>query len=151
MGVAMFYHLTRSTPAQTLATILPRAVAQGWRVMLRGTDLAALQRLDAALWQGPDDSFLPHGLAGGSHDGDQPILLGLGPIGTAAQGLVLIDAATTTAEEAMGLERVWTLFDGADAAAVAQARALWTTLTTAGMPAQYWSEESGKWEKKAEK
>lgn len=42
----MFYHLTRSTPAETMATILPRAMQQGWKVMLRGTDEAALATLD---------------------------------------------------------------------------------------------------------
>lgn len=151
MGTAMFYHLTRSTPAQTLAMILPRAMAQGWRVMVRGTNPAALDRLDAQLWQGPEDGFLPHGMAGGGFDADQPILLGTGAIGNAAQALVLLDGADTAPDEALELERVWALFDGADDAAVAQARGLWTTLTAAGMPAQYWSEESGKWEKKAEK
>jgi len=151
MGTAMFYHLTRSTPQQTLAMILPRALAQGWRVMLRGTDGAALERLDAQLWQGADDGFLPHGLAGGDHDADQPILLGTGPIGNAAQGLVLLDGADTAPDEARPLERVWAIFDGADDAAVARARGLWTRLTTAGIAAQYWSEETGKWEKKAEK
>ena len=40
MGVAMFYHLTRSSVEETLMTILPRALSQGWRVMLRGTDAA---------------------------------------------------------------------------------------------------------------
>lgn len=151
MGTAMFYHLTRSTPLQTLSMILPRATGQGWHVMLRGTDVAALDRLDAQLWQGPDDGFLPHGLAGGDHDADQPILLGRGAIANAAKGLVLIDGAETSPDEAMRLERVWAIFDGADDAAVAMARGLWTRLTTAGMPAQYWSEAGGKWEKKAEK
>ena len=151
MGTAMFYHLTRSTPAQTLAMILPKALLTGWRVMVRGTDMAGLERLDTQLWHGPDDGFLPHGLAGGAQDAFQPILLGTGPIGNAAQGLVLVDGADTTPDEAQDLERVWTLFDGADQAAVARARGLWTGLTTAGISAQYWSEEAGKWEKKAEK
>ena len=31
------------------------------------------------------------------------------------------------------------------------ARVQWKTLTDAGCSAQYWSEESGRWEKKAEK
>jgi DNA polymerase III subunit chi len=151
MGIAMFYQLTRSTPEATLATILPRALSAGWRVMLRGTEQAALNRLDAQLWLGPEDEFLPHGLQDGPHDADQPILLGKGAIGNAAQGLVLIDSADTDPAEAMALERVWVLFDGADADALAKARALWTRLTNAGMAAQYWSEEGGRWEKKAEK
>ena len=147
----MFYHLTRSTPQETMATILPRALSAGWKVMLRGTDVEALKALDAALWLHPDDSFLPHGLAGGAQDADQPILLGQGAIGNAAQGLMLIDGAETTADEAAPLQRVWVLFDGADEAALAGARRLWTNLTTAGLAAQYWSEDSGRWEKKTEK
>ena len=147
----MFYHLTRSTPAETMATILPRAMQQGWKVMLRGTDEAALATLDTALWTQSDDSFLPHGLAGGAYDADQPILLGLGAIANAAEGLMLVDGAETTTDEAAPLQRVWVLFDGADETALAGARRLWTTLTTAGLAAQYWSEESGRWEKKTEK
>jgi DNA polymerase III subunit chi len=43
------------------------------------------------------------------------------------------------------------LFDGADDAAVSGARALWKQLTEAGVDAEYWSEDSGKWAKTAEK
>lgn len=147
----MFYHLTRSTPQETMATILPRALSAGWKVMLRGTDEQALTALDTALWIHPDDGFLPHGLEGGPHDADQPILLGQGAIANAAEGLMLIDGAETTPSEAEALQRVWVLFNGADEAALNGARRLWTTLTSAGLAAQYWSEESGRWEKKTEK
>jgi DNA polymerase III subunit chi len=150
MGTAVFYHLTQSSVAQTAATILPRAYAAEWRVMLRGRDLAALQALDLALWDG-EDSFLPHGMQGGAQDGDQPILLGTGAIGNAAQALMLVDGAETTPEEAKDLERVWVLFDGYDEPALNAARGLWTRLTAAGLAAQYWSEQSGRWEKITEK
>jgi DNA polymerase III subunit chi len=43
------------------------------------------------------------------------------------------------------------LFDGADEAAVQGARALWRQLTDAGVDAEYWSEDSGKWAKTAER
>lgn len=151
MGVAMFYHLTRSTPEATAATILPKSLAAGWKVMLRGADLAALESLDTALWLNPEDGFLPHGIAGGPHDADQPILLGLGAIHNEARALMLVGGAVTTPEEAAGLERVWVLFDGGDELDLALARRLWTSLTEAGIAAQYWSEESGRWEKKVEK
>jgi DNA polymerase-3 subunit chi len=151
MPMVMFYHLTRSSPEQTLALLLRRSLEKGWRVMVRGTDRAALERLDAALWQGPEDSFLPHGLQGGAQDALQPVLLGQGEIGNAAEALLLIDAAETTAVEAAKLERVMVLFDGANDPALAAARGLWTTLTSAGLPAQYWSEESGSWKMKTER
>lgn len=151
MGVVMFYHLTRSAPEETLAMLLPRALGQGWRVMVRGTDRAALERLDTRLWMDEANPFLPHGMEGGPHDADQPVLLGLGAMTNRAQGLFLIDGAETTAEEARPLERVWLLFDGGDGAQLAAARQKWKSLTEAGLSAQYWSEESGRWEKKAEK
>lgn len=151
MSVAVFYHLTRSSLEETVATLLPRALAQGWRVMVRAVTVEALVPLDLALWQGAGDGFLPHGLAGGVHDADQPILLGTGAIGNAAQGLMLLGAAETTPEEARSVERIWVLFDGADEVVVVAARSLWTMLTGAGLAAQYWSEESGRWEKKTEK
>ncbi len=149
--MAMFYHLTRSDADATVLTLLPRAAAAGWRVMIRAQGRAPLERLDARLWVDPEDGFVPHGIEGGPHDADQPVLLGQGRAVNGAHALVLIDGADVTPDEAQGLERVWTIFDGGDLQAVAQARALWTRLTGAGVSAQYWSEESGRWEKKAEK
>lgn len=151
MGVVMFYHLTRSSPEETLMMLLSRAIAQGWRVMVRGTDNAALERLDTLMWQGEATSFQPHGLQGGPHDADQPVLLGAGEISNQAKGLFLLDGAAVTVAEARGLERVWLLFDGSDGGQLAAARTKWKALTDAGVPAQYWSEEGGRWEKKAEK
>ncbi len=150
MGIVMFYHLTRSTPAQTLLSILPRASAMGWRVMVRGGDMGRLSELDTALWQGPKDSFLAHGMAGGTQDSDQPILLGQGPIAADMRGLALIDRAACTPDEAAELERVWIIFDGADDVALALARDQWRGFAAAGLAAQYWSEETGQWAKKTE-
>ena len=151
MAMAVFYHLTRSGPDDTLMMIVQRALAQGWRVMVRGTDLAELRRLDDKLWLGAEDGFLPHGLEGGAQDADQPVLLGLGPIANGAQGLVLTGGALADPVEALALDRVWVLFDGADEAAVTDARGLWTRLTSAGLAAQYWAEDSGTWVKKTER
>ena len=148
MGTVLFYHLTRSRPADTLAAILPRAIAMGWRVMLRGTDAGRIAELDAALWQ---DGFLPHGIAGGPHDADQPILLGDGDLADGIRALALVDGAKCTLTEAAAMERVWILFDGNDPVALETARAQWREITGANIAAQYWSEDSGKWEKKLDK
>jgi DNA polymerase III subunit chi len=149
MGIVMFYHLTRSPPEQTARLLLERAVLQGWKVMLRGTDTDRLGALDRALWAGPPESFLPHGLAGSAVDGDQPILLGTGPLATGRQALMLVDGADVSDNDIQATERVWVLFDGADPAALSQARLMWKQVTAKGHAAQYWSEESGRWEKKA--
>jgi DNA polymerase-3 subunit chi len=151
MGTVMFFQLLQSAPADTLMINAPRALGQGWRVMVRGTDTAALDRLDAALWlKGGDESFLPHGLEGGPHDADQPVLLGLGQPVNGATVLALVDGAMATDAEITAMERVWVLFDGNDPDRLQAARGQWKAMTTAGHAAQYWSEESGRWEKKAE-
>ena len=149
--MVLFYHLTQGTVEDTVATLLTRAHAQGWRVMLRGTDGARLDRLDARLWTDPPDGFLPHGRAGGAHDADQPVLLGTGLAVNGARALMLVDGAVASVEEAGAMERVWLLFEGADAAAVEAARGEWRRLTEAGVPAQYWSDEGGRWQMKTEK
>lgn len=151
MGTAMFYHLTRSTAEDTVTSLLGRAVGMGWRIMIRGTDSARLDRLDAQLWVKPENSFLPHGRAGGLHDSAQPVLLGNGPITNSATAMMLLDNAEVTLDEAQSLTRVWLIFDGEDQAALSAARAQWKALTDAGIAAQYWSEETGKWQMKAEK
>ncbi len=151
MGAAYFYHLTRRPLEQTLPVLLDKARAAGWRVVVRGTDPARMAWLDEMLWRGPDEAFLPHGLAGGPHDADQPVLLT-----TAREAandpacLMAVDGAEVEAEEVRAMQRVCILFDGHDAEAVNRARAQWKALTGAGCAAQYWSEESGRWEKKAE-
>lgn len=150
MGIAMFYHLSLSTPAQTLLSILPRAQNAGWRVMVRGGDLDALTALNIALWAGPQDSFLPHGLAGGAQDADQPILLGQGALAADMRGLALVNGAVCTLDEAAVLERVWVIFDGADEGEMAIARDHWRVFSAAGLAAQYWIESDGTWQKKTE-
>lgn len=152
VGAVYFYHLTTASVEQTLPMLLEKSRAAGWVVEVRGTDTAAMERLDRALWSGPPESFLPHGMAGGDHDLDQPILLTTG--GGASNGascLMSVHGASIDADEVQTSERVCVLFDGHDADALAQARIQWKALTDAGCSAQYWSQDSGRWEKKAEK
>ncbi len=151
MGAAYFYHLTQRPLADTLRMLLGKSLESGWRVAVRGTDTAALAALDTALWLGPEEAFLPHGLAGGPQDADQPVLLTTsGEAANNAQCVMAIGGAEVTAAEVAALERVCILFDGADEAALARARAQWKALAQAGASAKYWSEEGGRWEMKAE-
>lgn len=151
MGAAYFYHLTQASVEQTLPTLLDKSRAAGWVIEVRGTDRAAMERLDAALWTGPPEAFLPHGLAGGDHDAEQPILLTAGEAAANAPACVMsVHGAEVTSQEVQAAERVCVLFDGHDGDALARARVQWKTLTNAGCAAQYWSQDSGRWEKKAE-
>jgi DNA polymerase-3 subunit chi len=151
LGAVYFYHLTRRPLEDTLPLLLEKALAAGWRVAVRGTDAGRLSWLDERLWLFGDGSFLPHGLAGGPHDALQPVLL---TASTAAANdptcVMAVDGAVVTPEELPALERACILFDGNDVDAVTVARGQWSTLTKAGCAAQYWSEESGRWQKMAE-
>ena len=152
MGDVYFYHLTRRPLESALPQLLELSLARGWRVAVRGTDAGRLAWLDEKLWLSPEESFLPHGLAGGAHDARQPVLLTAErdmPNGAAC--LICVDGAEIEAGEVAALERACVIFDGADAAAVDRARGQWAALTRAGCRAQYWSEESGRWQKKAER
>jgi len=152
MGAVFFYHLTQGPLEQTLPMLLDKARGAGWRIAVRGNDPDRMGWLDDRLWQGTKDSFLPHGLQGGPHDALQPILLTAGPeAGNAPDCVMSVDGASVTSEEVDTLQRVCVLFDGTDPEAVQHARGQWKKLTDAGCSAQYWSQESGRWEKKAEK
>ncbi len=147
----LFYHLVRRGLVETVQMLASRAAGQGWRVMIRCPDAGLAERLDRALWH-PEDSFLPHGQAGGGDaDARQPVLIGPGAAANAARALMLVSGAELAEADLPGLERVWVLFDGADESAVAYARSQWTQLTGLGLAAEYWSDESGGWRKKTER
>ncbi|MGR3504176.1 DNA polymerase III subunit chi [Pseudaestuariivita sp.] len=151
MGAAYFYHLTREPLEVALPQLLTRALGAGWKVAVRGTDAAKLDWLDDKLWLGPEERFLPHGRAGGPHDARQPVLLtteAAAPNG--ATCVMSVDGAVVGPDEVQALDRVCVLFDGHDAEALEVARGQWKVLTEAGCAAQYWSQDSGRWEKKAE-
>ena len=148
MGQAYFYHLTERPLEATLPVLLAKALEQGWRVEVRGRDREAMERLDRKLWSG--DGFLPHGLEGGPHDADQPVLLTIAPPSEARSCVMSVGGASVTPDEVRRTERACILFEGADAAALETARAQWRTLTEAGVAALYWAEDGGRWIKKAE-
>ena len=152
MGAAFFYHLTRTPLESTLSMLLGKSLAAGWRVTVRGCDADRMVWLDQQLWLGANDSFVPHGLAGGSHDAAQPVLLTTAKnAANEASCLMAVDGADVTADEVQALERVCILFDGNSTVSLDLARGQWKALTDAGCAAQYWSQDTGRWEKKAEK
>lgn len=150
MGAVYFYHLTDSPLEATLPMLVSKAREAGWRVLVRGPDPTLLARLDDALWQGPVEGFVPHGLAGGPHDADQPVLLGTEVAANGFACVMSVGGAAVTADEVGALERSCILFDGHDGAALDHARGQWKALTGAGVAAQYWAQDGGRWIKKAE-
>jgi DNA polymerase-3 subunit chi len=146
VGAARFYHVLHATPEDILRQLIERARAEGHRVVVRGATEGWLEALDARLWTDPEDGFLPHGRAGGPHDALQPVLLTLGRELPQQPGSLLVaEGAATDPAEAAAVERLCIVFDGRDPAAVETARAQWRAMTGAGVAAEYWSNEGGRW------
>lgn len=150
MGAVYFYHLTDTPLEVTLPMLLDKARGAGWRVLVRGTEDALLQRLDDVLWSARADDFQPHGLAGSDQDDAQPILLGKGVEQAGFDCVMSVDGADITSSEVGLSERCCVLFDGHDEAALNHARGQWKKLTAEGCSAQYWAQDGGRWVKKAE-
>ncbi|NPD15847.1 DNA polymerase III subunit chi [Xinfangfangia sp. D13-10-4-6] len=144
MGAVKFYHLTGRSLVEAARPILTQALAQGWRVMMRSPSRPLLQELDLQLWQ-PSVSFLPHGLEGGAHDSTQPVLLGAGAAVNGAKAVMLLPGAVIDPDEAARMERVWLLFEDADDQQMKAARQEWRAVVAAGLVAEYWSDETGRW------
>ncbi len=149
MGAAYFYHLTRQPLETALHRLLEKALEKGWRIEVRMPDLSRLSWLDEKLWLGPEEAFLPHGIAGGKNDNLQPILLCTQPA-VNTQCVISVEGAEITTQEFIQKERVCILFNGNDPEDLDKARCQWKAVTEAGCEAQYWSEESGHWQKSAE-
>ncbi|MFV0243771.1 MAG: DNA polymerase III subunit chi [Qingshengfaniella sp.] len=150
MGAVRFYHLTRDPVERALAQLLRRALDAGLRVEVRGTDPARLSWLDEKLWLIDDAEFLPHGLAGGAHDARQPVLLTTAETVAADTRCVMaIDGAEVVPDEVAALDRTFLLFDGGDGPSLVRARQQWKALKAAGAEAEYWSQEDGRWGRKA--
>ena len=155
MGEVRFYHLTERPLEQVLPVMLSRCLERGWRVVVRGTDLARIEALSAHLWTyetRAGASFLPHG---GSADGNaahQPIWMCCDAENpNNANTLVLIDNAVSETAELTAMEMVAVLFDGLDEAAVTRARDQWRMISDAGLKAVYWAQNpDGSWVKRHE-
>ena len=150
MGAVYFYHMTLSPLEETLPSLLGKSLAAGWTVLLRATGPERVAQIDELLWLRPEEGFLPHGLAGGGSESDHPVLITDADTPSDRAAVVSVDGAPITEAEVAVAERAMVVFDGRDPAAVEQARDQWRSLTKAGCSAQYWSQESGKWEMKAE-
>lgn len=150
VGDVYFYHLTRQTINEALVPLLNKCLDNNWRVLVRGTDLSLLEALDEKLWEGSDNIFLPHGLWGGPHDLDQPILLVPEGQTTPHDCLICISDASVTIKEVSAAKRVCIIFQDDSPKDVEHARNQWKSLTDEGLTAKYWDQLSGNWELKAE-
>ena len=149
MAEVWFYQLGETGLDRALPELLEKTLAKDWRAVVRTASRERVEHLDEQLWTWRDDSFLPHAPDDDPQVARQPVVLTTGsgnPNG--AQALFLVDGAEPG--ELEGYERCVILFDGADEAALAQARARWAALKREGAQISYWRQtERGGWEQQA--
>jgi DNA polymerase-3 subunit chi len=143
----LFYHLESHPLEAVLPQLLEKTLERGWRAVVEVGSAERAEALDGQLWTWRDDSFIPHGLAGGEDDALQPVLITTGTDNpNAAAVRFFVDRAVPQSSE--GYERIVYLFSGHDPDAVAEARLAWVALKPSG-GLTYWQQGAdGRWVKK---
>ena len=141
-----FYQLAGTPPEQVIATLAEKVLENDGRLLIVAEDEAQLARLDRQLWDQGSNSFLPHGVAGGTDDARQPILLSTSPDApNQARNMLIADGQWR--EAALTYDRSFYLFDDD---MLEGARLAWKLLSGRdGVERRYWAREGGKWVKKA--
>ena len=141
-----FYQLGSTPLEQVIASIAQRLLDEDKRLLIVAEDDGLLARLDRMLWDIGSTAFLPHGLAGGSADASQPILLASQPEApNLARNLLIADGRWRDA--ALTFDRAFYMFD---AATLEGARLAWKLLSgREGLERRYWAQEGAKWVQKS--
>ena len=141
-----FYQLAGTSPEQVIASIAEKLLASDGRLIVIAEDEGFLARLDRMLWDQAPTGFLPHGVAGGSDDARQPILLTTSPDApNLARNMLIADGVWRDA--ALSYDRSFYLFSDET---LEGARLAWKLLSgREGVERRYWAQEGGKWVKKA--
>jgi DNA polymerase-3 subunit chi len=140
-----FYQLGAVPVEKVVASTAQKLLADGQRLLVVANDDSLLGRLDRTLWDQGAGSFLPHGIAGGSDDARQPILLSkTADAPNLARNLLIADGEWR--EAALGFDRAFFLFDSA---VLEEARLAWKLLAGRdGVERRYWANEDGRWVQK---
>jgi len=141
-----FYQLGGGSPEPVIASLAQKVLSADGRLIVIAEDEAYLAKLDRMLWDQGPTSFLPHGLAGGSDDARQPILLSTSPDApNLARNALIADGAWR--QSVLSYDRSFLLFDDAT---LDGAREAWKSLADRdGVERRYWAQEGGKWVQKA--
>jgi len=141
-----FYQLGGAASEQVIALLAGKVVEADGRLLIVADDEARLAKLDRLLWSEGAGSFLPHGLAGGSDDARQPILLSTSEDApNQARNILIADG--NWRDSALTYDRAFFLF-GEER--LEGARLAWKLLAGRdGVERRYWANEGGKWVNKA--
>ena len=137
-----FYQLEATPLEQVVASLAEKVLANGGRLLVVAADETLLAKLNRLLWDQGPTSFLPHGIAGGSDDARQPILLSTSEDApNLARNILIADGDWRDA--ALNFDRAFHLFDSAT---VEDARLAWKLLSgREGVERRYWRQEEGRW------
>jgi len=141
-----FYQLAGTPPEQVIASLAQKVLAADGRLLVIAEDEPFLAKLDRMLWDQGATSFIPHGLAGGSDDARQPILLSTSPDApNQARNMLIADG--TWREAALTYDRSFYLFDNST---LEGARLAWKLLAGRdGVERRYWAQVDGRWKQQA--
>jgi DNA polymerase-3 subunit chi len=141
-----FYQLAGTPLHEVVSVLAGKLLEGGERLLVVMADEGALSKLDRLLWDAGETSFLPHGLAGGSDDMRQPVLLATTPDpANQARNILLADGEWR--EAALSYERAFHLFD---ATRIEESRLAWKLLAgREGVERNYWEQVDGRWTRKA--
>ena len=134
---------------RALPKLLEKVLASGARAVVRVGDEQGMDRLNKALWDYEERSFLPHGSAKEPHGEQQPGYITYAeenPNG--AEILVITDGSSVPAEP--GFTKVLDMFNGQDEAALTHARSRWKSYKDEGRELKYiQQQENGGWKEVA--
>ena len=141
-----FYQLAGTAPEQVIASIAEKVLAGDGRLLIVAEEEPFLARLERLLWDSGTTSFLPHGLAGGSDDARQPVLLSTSPDApNGARNMLVADGQWRDA--ALSYDRSFYLFDSST---LEGARLAWKQLAgREGVERRYWAQVDGRWKQQA--
>jgi len=141
-----FYQLGAIPLDHAIASLAGKLLKDSERLLIVSADNAQLARLDRILWDQGPASFLPHGIAGGSDDSRQPVLLSTdADAANRARNLLIADGKWR--EAALAFSRAFYLFDGET---LEEARDAWRSLASRDqVERHYWANEDGRWTEKA--
>ena len=149
MTEVAFYQLRTMALERALPKLLEKVLGSGHRAVVLGASEERIEALNAALWSGDPNAFMPHGSARDGRPERQPIYL------TAAEEnpngadiLVVVDGG----EPAMmtAFQRCLDIFDGTDTEALKAARQRWGARKDQGVAVSYFEQSAdGRWERRA--
>lgn len=148
-----FYHCTRRPAAEVAVQLAGKTYESGARLLI-AADAALLADVDAALWTLSPSSFLPHAVAGGARDADQPILLaeaGGDAVANPANGATFLMVVNAPLPDLPArFARIFAVFDDGGPAHAA-ARTSWKSLAEKeDMRRIYWQQTEKGWRKAQE-